>query len=348
MARCIVAPRTVLIATLIATLTSAEPAAAQNTCGTGAAEFASVVTNYAPGTGITAGTGFGIPSRILCAPGGFADVVSLGVQGTVTTGFDHPIVNGPGTDFIVWENGFEFGGLVFGELAFVEVSTDGTHFARFPNGYFGPQTPMGPFDGFPAGCVRNLAGLGLLLNPAAVTGYSNPCEGGGDAFDLDDLQTHPLVIAGTVLLHDIRHVRLVDILGDGATTDSLGTPIHDPTNATSSSDWDAIAAVHHTHNQHAGRPAVAVAFDHVTRQITLSIADADGLAHLDWNSFLSTFNNQPLDLQALLPFFPGFHLTATSVTITSVPLPPGASGGLCLSIRDLSGLTGADCGTITP
>ena len=57
-------------------------------------------------------------------------VVSLGDGGHITLSFATPITNGPGADFAVFENGFADS---FLELAFVEVSSDGTNFFRFPS-----------------------------------------------------------------------------------------------------------------------------------------------------------------------------------------------------------------------
>ena len=56
-----------------------------------------------------------------------------------TVTFASPIYNGEGPDFAVFENGFDIddeydptGVLHFLELAFVEVSSDGENFFRFP------------------------------------------------------------------------------------------------------------------------------------------------------------------------------------------------------------------------
>lgn len=320
----------------------------QNACGTGSAWFAASVAGYSPGPGVTPGQGFGVPDLIRCVPGGFSHVVSLGVGGTVTVGFDAPLVDGPGTDFVTWENGFVFGGLVYGELAFVEVSTDGLVFARFPSRYFGPAGPLGPFDGLPAGCVRNLAGLGTLTIPASFGAYADPTAAGGDAFDLEDLQGHPLVLSGAVDLGAIHFVRLRDILGDGSTFDALGAPIFDPVSTTSSSDWDAVAVVHNALNQAPGRPRVAVSFDEGTRQLSLSVADSDGLGTVDWASLRATFNESAFDLQAFLPLFPSVSFGPDSLSITSVPIPGGAYGSLALAVADFGGSRGADVGVITP
>ena len=56
-------------------------------------------------------------------------VVSLGDGGVAILEFSSPIMDGNGPDFAVFENGFDN---LFLELAFVEVSSDGIHFFRFP------------------------------------------------------------------------------------------------------------------------------------------------------------------------------------------------------------------------
>ena len=64
------------------------------------------------------------------AVGDSYDIVSLGRGGEITLTFDTPIVDGPGWDFATFENGF---GDTFLELGYVEVSSNGTDFFRFPN-----------------------------------------------------------------------------------------------------------------------------------------------------------------------------------------------------------------------
>jgi hypothetical protein len=319
------------------------PAAAQ--CP-GPGSFAAAVIQYLPGPAV--GAGFADPTRILCAPAGFADVVTLGIGGSITVELIPPALNGPGTDFCVYENGFLFGGLVFGELAFVEVSTDGVHFARFPGRYHGPLGPLGPFDGLPPGAAENIAGLGLLHPVADPRDHADPARGGGDPFDLEDLLGHPLVQLGTVDLGFIRYVRLLDIEGSGATLDSQGVPIFDPTSPASSSDWDAIAVAHTGLNQDPGRPAVTVAFDEATRVLTLSAADADGVLDLDFAAMLFRVNEEVFDLGALLFAFPVQTVTPTSISIATPPIPAGVRAKVALSIPDLAGRRGADAGVIRP
>src|SRR5262245_43986588 len=66
---------------------------------------------------------------------GSTDVVSLGDGGTVTVQFEgNAIVDGPGPDFIVFENAFNAGGnpqSPYAELAAVEVSDDGIQWVGF-------------------------------------------------------------------------------------------------------------------------------------------------------------------------------------------------------------------------
>ena len=88
------------------------------------------------------------------ATGEVTDVVSLGEGGTITLSFERPLADGPGPDFAVFENGFSDG---FLELAFVEVSSDGEHFVRFPSAYLGLE-PIGPFNEHDPELIDGLAG----------------------------------------------------------------------------------------------------------------------------------------------------------------------------------------------
>jgi hypothetical protein len=153
---------------------------------------------------------YGNPEDVL---GSMGTPCSLGDGGSLTLGFDAPIVDGPGADFVVFENAFEFGGLVFMEIGFVEVSSNGVDFARLP-AICRHGAPMGTFDGAPAENFYNLAGNFV----------------GGTGFDLSDLLMagDPLVLSGTVLLSQIVAVRVVDVIGDGSTVDALGQAVFDP------------------------------------------------------------------------------------------------------------------------
>ncbi len=89
--------------------------------------------------------------------------IGVDQPGSITLGFGaNKIVNGPGADFAVFENGFQFpsGNSLFAELAYVEVSSDGTDFARFPSisTNTAPTAVSGTFQGYDMTNVYNLAG----------------------------------------------------------------------------------------------------------------------------------------------------------------------------------------------
>ncbi len=173
-------------------------------------------------------------------------VVSLGPAGEITLTFDTPIGNGLGADFAVYENAYwttYFGGGLFAELAFVDVSSDGSYWARFPSVSLTPDPsglppvdrmymPIDPTD------VDNLAGK--HPNNAYNSGISE-----GTPFDLDDLMGDAGVGQGLIDLNDISFVRLVDIIGDGSALDSLGDPIYDawPTYGSGGFDLEAVGVI---------------------------------------------------------------------------------------------------------
>jgi hypothetical protein len=173
------------------------------------------------------------PSRTYFAPRGSSVISSTGVNslgdldaaqiaagdspGFLTVTFPSGIRNGSGADFAVFENGFPFGNPdgLFAELAYVEASSNGVDFARFPSvsTNAAPLTVSGPFAGYDMSNVHNLAGK-------HAAGFGTP-------FDLDDLAANPFVANGFVNLANIRYVKLVDIPGNGAFLDSLGNGIRD-------------------------------------------------------------------------------------------------------------------------
>ena len=139
------------------------------------------------------------------------DVVSLGDYGIAVLTFDIPIQNGDGYDFAVFENSLNN---TFLEMAFVEVSSDGVNYFRFP-------------------CVSNSptdvqVDNGGSVDPTLVHNLAGKYRAGwGTPFDLEEL-------AGTEGLdvNNITHIRLVDVVGcvDAryATRDSHGHIINDP------------------------------------------------------------------------------------------------------------------------
>ena len=83
-------------------------------------------------------------------------VVSLGDGGSATVTFASPIANGSGFDFAVFENGFSD---TFLELGFVEVSSDGINFFRFPShSETQTTTQIGGFGAVDCRYINNLAG----------------------------------------------------------------------------------------------------------------------------------------------------------------------------------------------
>jgi hypothetical protein len=201
-----------------------------------------------------------------------APVVSLGDGGQITLTFDPPIANGPGEDLAVFENGFNE---QFLELAFVEASSDGVNFVRFPaTALHQVSEQIGPFGTVNPSGLRNLAGA----YPAGI----------GVGFELDDIG-----------LNDVTHVRIIDAVGsitDGfGSPDSEGVLINDPWPtpfASGGFDLDAVAVL----NQRIDTPAPTdpVSFEDWTEENFSDEAladaaisgekadpDADGLTNLE-------------------------------------------------------------------
>jgi len=157
-------------------------------------------------------------------------VVSLGDHGSALLTFDSPIVNRPGPDFAVFENAF---GDNFLELAFVEVSSDGQRFVRFPAVSLTQDTLQIPtFGTLDATKINNLAGKYRLT-------YGTP-------FDLEEIKDS----SGIDLGH-ITQVRVVDAVGclqvPFASIDSQGHKINDPWPTpfdTGGFDLDAVGVIH--------------------------------------------------------------------------------------------------------
>ena len=148
-------------------------------------------------------------------------------------------------DFVVFENPFYINnqpGKVYAELMYVEVSTDGVNFARFPSISNTPCSgSIYPDD------VTNLAGIWPVYTNVDTNDIDpfNPNVAGGDAFDLQDLNSNPLVQSELVDLQNINYIRLIDILGNGSNLDSRGNPIYDPTDMDNGADIDAISIINY-------------------------------------------------------------------------------------------------------
>lgn len=165
-------------------------------------------------------------------------VVSLGDSGVAVLQFASPITDGPGADFAVFENGFfQVGDSVnaFLELAFVEVSSDGVRFVRFPASSLTQDTiqlsPSGSPSLIDARQINNLAGK-------YIAGWGTP-------FDLSELADSP-----GLNIHAITQVRLVDVvgsIGQYASHDHSGRIINDPFPSpfpSSGFDLDAVGVIH--------------------------------------------------------------------------------------------------------
>ena len=171
----------------------------------------SVVRGYQdisnPGGGLAA-TG---DSSMATGQAGTNGVISLGDGGYATLTFAWPLVNGSGWDFAVFENSFDD---YFLELAFVEVSSDGINFFRFPaHSLTDTLLQVAGFDSLDARLIDNLAGKYRGM-------YGTP-------FDLQELEG----TAG-LDLNRITHVRVRDVVGciqkEYASYDSAGNKINDP------------------------------------------------------------------------------------------------------------------------
>jgi hypothetical protein len=157
------------------------------------------------------------------AEGNSYAIVCLGDGGQITLTFDRPITNGRGWDFAVFENSFSD---TYLELAYVEVSSDGTTFVRFDNDSL-TEEPVGGFG---------------ALDPTDIDGLAGKYrQGFGTPFDLSALAGKPEVLAGKVDLSSITHVRIVDVIGDGSCFDTDGDIVYDPHPTAHSAGFDLDA-----------------------------------------------------------------------------------------------------------
>ena len=295
-------------------------------------------TNNNAGGGIfKAQNALGAPSGGGLAAGG-THVHSLGVGGSLTLGFDVILTDGPGADLVVFENPFLTGpgSSVFAEVIYVEVSSDGKQFARFPSYYYGLASSGGSFAVSNVNMFRGLAGVCPVLAGSARHPKADPQDvvtGGGDALDLADLKSHPLVIKGVVKLAAIRFVRLVDVVA-GKDKDSRGRVIQDP--AAGSADVDAVAVIHHTQNLSSKGPRVDLSLTKAGA-LTLTFSDPDGLQDLDVLSLRMALDCRELNPALVVPFMTVQAASRTSLRLGLTGLPPGWGFRFAVSIRDKAG-----------
>lgn len=161
-------------------------------------------------------------------------VVSLGDGGSAILQFSLPLADGPGPDLAVFENSFDD---AFLELAFVEASSDGVNYFRFPaTSNTDTTTQTSSFGPTNATLINNLAGKYRSL-------YGTP-------FDLADLPS-------TALLNPlaITHIKIIDVIGSiqnqYCTRDQYNHKINDPWPTGFGSggfDLDAVGVIHNQSN----------------------------------------------------------------------------------------------------
>jgi hypothetical protein len=284
-----------------------------------------------------AGGGIFVPANALGAPDGTDPLAvhSLGVGGWLTLGFDVVITDGPGADFIVFENSFAVQGRLFAEVMQVEVSSDGNEWAQFASAYQGAQTSH-PFATSHAGVFRGLAGVKPTRAAPTLPAVDprDVVEAGGDAFDLADLAGHPQVLNRKVDLAAIRFVRLVDVVA-GTTLDSRNIPIQDPT--AGSADVDAVAVIHAVSTVSNRGPRVELAIAR-SGDFELRVSDPDGLADIDPATLRAALDADPLPVAVLLSLMQPTAWSNTSITLRlGAGLPPGFWFQLSFSVKDRAG-----------
>ncbi len=214
------------------------PPPAGETGTTAIAKDSSVFAAWATGCSITRGlmdistpdSGYASAGDSSLATGEGNGIVSLGDGGTAILTFANAIQNGQGWDFAVFENSFSND---FLELAFVEVSSDGINYFRFPaTSYTQDTVQVSSFGLIDATRLNNLAGKYRALF--------------GTPFDLEELATEV-----GLDVTNITHVKIIDAVGciqDAYSThDQYGNKINDPWSTlfpSSGFDLDAVGVIH--------------------------------------------------------------------------------------------------------
>ena len=157
--------------------------------------------------------------------------IGIDEPGSITLHFSDPIVDLTGADFVLFENGllatFDTGGVgiggIFAELAYVEVSSNGTDFTRFNSATLNDE-PVNTYGTIDPTDVHNLAGKHV----------NSSGDSWGTPFDLAD-----------VGLSSISYIRVVDIPGSGDFVDGSGDPIYDswPTSGSGGIDIEAVGSI---------------------------------------------------------------------------------------------------------
>ncbi|MDA3819615.1 MAG: T9SS type A sorting domain-containing protein [Candidatus Delongbacteria bacterium] len=168
-------------------------------------------------------------------------LVSFGDKGYAILEFADGISDGTGIDIAVYSNAFfspaNQDSLVFSELAFVEVSSDGENFTRFPAISNVPANEqIGSYETLNINHVYNLAGAQPINT--------------GCGFDLSELGD-----SAGIDISNITHVKIIDACGnideEYASYDAEGNIINDPWPTAFSSggfDLDAVAVLNTSTN----------------------------------------------------------------------------------------------------
>ncbi len=180
--------------------------------------FATRVVSFTAGAGANFGHAY-LPDVVLGPPVGSGDqrggtdVVSLGLGGEIVLSIEGGIVDGPGDDFIVFENAFVVMGVegrTWDELGEVSVSEDGERWVTFPCDPHGARPHTGCAGWNP-----------VYSNPVNGLPPSDPRVSGGDVFDL-----------ATVHVSSASFVRIRDLATQGPMPPSSGF------------DLDAVGVIH--------------------------------------------------------------------------------------------------------
>lgn len=169
-------------------------------------------------------------SSMVLGIAGSNGVVSLGDGGYAIVSFAYPLRDAQGWDFAVFENSFSDS---FLELAFVEVSSDGINFFRFPCTSNTQDTiQIDNFGAVDATKIDNLAGKYKAF-------YGTP-------FDLQQLANQP-----GLNINAITKIKIIDVVGciqsGYASLDQYDHPINDPWRTPfpqGGFDLDAVGVIH--------------------------------------------------------------------------------------------------------
>lgn len=211
-------------------------------------------------------------------------IVSLGDGGEAVITFDKPIKNGVGFDFAVFENGFIDQtlkpGTAFLELAFVEVSSNGINFFRFPSTCLNDTTTqIDSYEGIDATKLNNIAGK-------YIANYGTP-------FDLAEMKG----FVGLDIMN-ITHIKIIDVVGSVtnkyASRDSEGNKVNDPWPtpfSQSGFDLDAIGVIHQNNN---------VGLTELHNQIALNVFPNPVSTHTNINVSIDGINDAVINVYTQL------------------------------------------------